>query len=311
MKRKILNIIIIIITLFLLVQIIIKKSLVFDSINYALNIWVNNLIPTLFPFFIISDILINYKFTDYIPRIFRKICKYLFNITDNMITILILSIISGFPSNARNTRTLYDNGEISLDEANHILIFSHFSNPIFILTTVAIFFFNNQNLGIILLISHYLSNFILGILFRKYFNHDDNFVSNTLDTKKYFGNVFIGAIRKSIDAILLICGIVTVFMLLSSIISSTFYFNIYNSMLVKGILEITIGIEALSKLGLSMTYKAVIASCFLAFGGLSVHMQVMSQIVDTDIKYKYFFVGRIYQMIISGIITYLICLFTL
>ena len=309
MKRKILNIIIIIITLFLLFQIIIKKSLVFNSINYALSIWVNNLIPTLFPFFIISDILINYKFTDYIPKIFRKICKYLFNITDNMITILLLSIISGFPSNARNTRTLYDNGEISLDEANHILIFSHFSNPLFILTTVAIFFFNNKDLGIILLVSHYLSNFILGLLFRRYFNHNDKLTSNSKVVKNDFGNVLIGAIKKSIDTILLICGIVTVFMLLSSIISNTFNFNIYNSMLIKGILEITIGIEALSKLGLSITYKAVIASCFLAFGGLSVHMQVMSQIVDTDIKYKYFFIGRIYQMIISGIITYLICLY--
>ena len=309
MKRKILNIIIIIITLFLLFQIIIKKSLVFNSINYALSIWVNNLIPTLFPFFIISDILINYKFTDYIPKIFRKICKYLFNITDNMITILLLSIISGFPSNARNTRTLYDNGEISLYEANHILIFSHFSNPLFILTTVAIFFFNNKDLGIILLVSHYLSNFILGLLFRRYFNHNDKLTSNSKVVKNDFGNVLIGAIKKSIDTILLICGIVTVFMLLSSIISNTFNFNIYNSMLIKGILEITIGIEALSKLGLSITYKAVIASCFLAFGGLSVHMQVMSQIVDTDIKYKYFFIGRIYQMIISGVITYLICLY--
>ena len=40
-------------------------------------------------------------------------------------------------------------------------------------------------------------------------------------------------------------------------------------MLTNGILEITIGIEALSKLDLSITYKAVIASCFLAFGGFS------------------------------------------
>ena len=166
MRKKILNIVIIVLTLFVLYHVVVRKSLVYNSINYALNIWVNNLIPTLFPFFIISDILINYKFTDYIPKIFRKICKYLFNITDNMITLLILSIISGFPSNARNTRNLYDRGEISLDEANHILIFSHFSNPLFILTTVAIFFCDNQSLGIILLVSHYLSNVILGILFR-------------------------------------------------------------------------------------------------------------------------------------------------
>ena len=308
MMRKTFNIIIIVITLFMLYQVVLEKVLVYNSVNYALNIWVKNLIPTLFPFFIISDILINYNLTLYIPKIFKKMCKFLFNITDNMITILILSIISGFPSNARNTRSLYDKGLITIDEANHILIFSHFSNPLFILTTVAIFFFNDKDIGVILLISHYLSNFLLGILFRKYFNHDSSDCAVEYKMPD-FGNVFVGAIKKSVDTIILICGIVTIFMLLASIIINTFNFNIYNSMLVKGILEITIGIEALGKLGISMIYKAVIASCFLAFGGLSVHMQVMSQITGTNIKYKYFFVGRLFQMILSGIITYIICLF--
>ena len=308
MRRKISNIFIIIITLFILYQIIIKKSLVYSSINYALNIWVNNLIPTLFPFFIISDILINYNFTLYIPKFLRNFLKYLFNITDNMITILVLSIISGFPSNARNTRTLYDNGVIGLEEANHILIFSHFANPLFILTTVAIFFFNDKNIGIVLLISHYLSNFLLGILFRKYFNHNnDNFITD--NNSNVFGNVFIGAIKRSIDTILLICGIITIFMILSSVITNCFDFNVYNSMIIKGLLEITIGIEAIGKLEISIIYKAVIASCFLAFGGFSVHMQVMSQIANTEIKYRFFFVGRLYQMILSGFITYFICLF--
>lgn len=308
MKRKILNVLVIIITLFVLYQVVVKKTMVYDSVNYALNIWVKNLIPTLFPFFVISDVLINYNFTAYIPSFFKKLCKSLFNITDNMITILILSIISGFPSNARNTRTLYDKGMISLDEANHILIFSHFSNPLFILTTVAVFFFGNKDVGWILLISHYLSNFLLGIMFKKYFKHK-NLVNEVSDMKLDFGNVFVGAIRKSIDTVLLICGIVVIFMMLSSIVNDVFSFNIYNSMIVKGILEITIGIEALGKLGVSLIYKAVIASCFLAFGGLSVHMQVMSQITETDIKYRYFFIGRLFQMILSGGITYLICLF--
>ena len=308
MRKKILNIIIIVVTLFVLYQVVVKKSLVYNSVNYALNIWVNNLIPTLFPFFIISDILINYNFSSYVPKIFKDMCKYLFNITDNMIIILILSIISGFPSNARNTRIFYDNGEISLDEANHILIFSHFSNPLFILTTIAVFFFGDKNVGWILLISHYLSNLILGILFRNYFNHNNKVSKkNTMDVD--FGNIFVGAIKKSIDTILLICGVVTVFMLLSSIVINTFNFDSYNSMIVKGILEITIGIEALSKLGIPMIYKVVLASCFLAFGGFSVHMQVVSQIADTDISYKYFFIGRFYQMILSGLISYSICLF--
>jgi hypothetical protein len=48
---------------------------------------------------------------------------------------------------------------------------------------------------------------------------------------------------------------------------------------------------------------------FFAFGGISVHVQVFSQIVGTKIKYIYFFIGRMYQMIISGILAYIFCLF--
>ena len=58
--------------------------------------------------------------------------------------------------------------------------------------------------------------------------------------------------------------------------------------------------KAINKLSLP-----IIASMFLAFGGISVHIQVLSQIVDTDIKYHYFLVGRIYQMVIAGILTFL------
>ena len=308
MNKKILNIIISVFTLFILYQIIVNKVLVYNSINSALYIWVNNLVPALFPFFIISDILINYNFTYYIPKKIKDFCKFMFNINDNMITILLLSMISGFPNNARNTRILYDKGIIDLNEANHILIFSHFSNPAFILTTVSLFFFNDNSMGIILLISHYLSNFILGILFRKYFNHN-NINSDAYANNINFGNIFVNAIKKSVDTILLICGIVTIFLTLASIINNMFHLNIYNSMIFKGMLEITIGIESLAKLNLPIIYKAVITSCFLAFGGFSVHMQVISQISDTDISYKYFFVGRVYQTILSGVITFLIYLF--
>ena len=304
MKRKIFNMITIIICVFVLIELLIKKEIIYDSVIYALNMWVNNLIPALFPFFIISDILINYNITLYIPKIIKDFCKSIFNITDNMLSILFLSMISGFPSNARNTRIMYDNNLISLEEANHILIFSHFSNPIFVLTTVGVFFFNYESVGIILLIAHYLSNFILGFLCRGKIKISPNSKNNLCIEDKSFGGVFIDAIRKAIDTILLICGIIVINLLLSSIVTNAFNFNVYNSVLVKGLFEITIGIDAISKIDLSLRFKMIITSCFLAFGGLSVHMQVYSQIVNTKIKYIYFFLGRIWQAILAGIITY-------
>ena len=268
--------------------------------------WVKILIPALFPFFVISDILINYNVINYIPNIIRYFFKKIFNINDNMLTIFLLSMISGFPSNARNTRTLYDKGLINVNEANHILIFSHFANPVFILTIVGVFFLNNEKIGIILLITHYISNIILGICFR-----NNNFFYNTVNSmskNNSFSNIFISSIKRAIDTILLICGVLVIFLMLSGIIFNIFHFNDYNTMIIKGIFEITIGIEALGKLNIDLIYKAVISSMFLAFGGISVHTQVISQITDTDINYIYFFIGRMYQMILSGILTYLICL---
>jgi len=107
----------------------------------------------------------------------------------------------------------------------------------------------------------------------------------------------------------MICGIIVVFSMLSGIIINTFNFNSYKEMIIKGMFEITIGVQALSSLSLSMIYKTTLTSCILAFGGISVHVQVLSQIVGTKIKYIYFFIGRMYQMVISGIITYIMCLF--
>ena len=307
MKEKLFNTIIIIISLFVLIELLIKKNIIYSAIMEALNMWVNNLIPALFPFFIISDILINYNIINYIPKIIKNMCKKIFNISDNMLTILILSMLSGFPSNARNTRNLYDNGLITLEEANHILIFSHFSNPVFILTTVAVFFFHNKKIGITLLVIHYLSNFILGICFRNKIiicnkkKKDINNINN-------FGNIFINSIKKSIDTIITICGIVTVFLMLSQIIINTLNLNSYNAMIIKGLFEITIGIQALCNLDISEEFKIVITSMFLAFGGISVHVQVFSQIAGTKIRYIYFFIGRMYQMIIAGLLTYIVCI---
>lgn len=309
MKKKIFETTVVNISVFVLFVVLIKKSLIYESIMYALRMWVNNLIPAMFPFFIISDILINYNITNYIPKKIRDFFKWGFNITDNMLSIFLLSIISGFPSNARNTRNMYDKKMIDLNEANHILMFSHFSNPVFILTTVGLYFFHYEKLGVIILISHYLSNIILGIILRKYFRHDEKNRADNKQENLAFGQIFLGAIKRSVDTVILICGIVTVFLLLSTIVVDIFNLGKYNAMFVRGLFEITIGIEALGKLSVSSIYKAVIASLFLAFGGLSVHMQVMSQITDTDIKYSYFLAGRIIQSVISSALTLAICMF--
>lgn len=303
MKQKYINIIIIICS-YLFFQLFLYKDLIYNSINFSLTLWIKNLVPTLFPIFVLSDILISYNIVQYIP--FKRIFSKLFNISEKSTVVFFLSLISGFPSNAINVRKLYDNKEISSKEAEHILSFTHFSNPLFILNTLSLFFFNNQRICIIIFFSHYLSNIILGIILRSknYYTHINDITTNNKSQR--FGQVFTHSIKKSIDNLLSILGITTCFLVLSEIIIIKFNFNPILSTIIKGILEITIGIKSLSLLNINELFLTILSSIFLSFGGFSVHMQVLSQLEGTDISYKKFFLGRIYQTIISGILAFII-----
>lgn len=303
--KKYSNFLIVIITLFFLIEIFTNKNLIFNTISFSLDIWVNNLIPSLFPMFILSDILITYNFVKYIPKWFINIFSYLFNIKKECTLVFFLSMLSGFPTNAKNIRKLYDMNIINGREASHMLMFTHFSNPLFILGTLSIFFLNNKKLGIIILLSHYLSNFIIGVIVRK-LNNISNSTSNEQEKNLHLGPIFVNAIKSSIDTLLLILGTLTCFLMISSIIINRFDLNSYNSLLIKSILEITMGLKELSLFSFSNLTKVILSSCILSFGGLSVHMQVISQLIDTDISYKSFFIGRILQVFISLILSYFI-----
>ena len=308
MKTKYKNIIIIICSLFFLVNLIIYRNLVFDTVGFSLNIWITSLLPALFPFFIVSDILINYDVIKYFPKVIRNSIKYLFNVSDNGLVIILLSMLSGFPSNARNIKNMYLDKKITKEEGEHLLYFTHFSNPMFILGTIPLIL-NSNKISKYILISHYLANIILGICLKKYNRVNDSNNSNYKEDKHNFGLVLTTSIRKSLDSVLGILGTLTVFLIISTLLINFFNLDNTSSLLVKSILELTSGLKELGSYNLLDKYLLIISSCILSFGGLSVHMQVINELVDTDISYKNYFIGRILQVVLSLGISYLISLF--
>lgn len=308
MKTKYKNIIIIICSLFFLVNLIIYRNLVFDTVGFSLNIWITSLLPALFPFFIVSDILINYDVIKYFPKVIRNSIKYLFNVSDNGLVIILLSMLSGFPSNARNIKNMYLDKKITKEEGEHLLYFTHFSNPMFILGTIPLIL-NSNKISKYILISHYLANIILGICLKKYNRVNDSNNSNYKEDKHNFGLVLTTSIRKSLDSVLSILGTLTVFLIISTLLINFFNLDNTSSLLIKSILELTSGLKELGSYNLLNKHLLIISSCILSFGGLSVHMQVINELVDTDISYKNYFIGRILQVVLSLGISYLISLF--
>jgi sporulation integral membrane protein YlbJ len=227
-----------------------------------------------------------------------------------------MSIISGIPCNAKYINELLDKKMITTNEAEKLLMFTHFSNPLFILGTVGILFLDNYKMGLLILFSHYISNIIIGISIRNY--HPD-IKDNTFSLRKAiinmneksiksdnFGKVLTKALMDSINTLLLILGVVTFFLILTTIINNQLHLSPLPKSIVSGLFEMTQGLSFIGNLDISMRLKAVLSTMIISFGGLSCHMQVMSILSEKKIKYFPYFISRILHVLISGIITYLL-----
>lgn len=302
--KKYSNLIIVMITFIILILILFNKEIVSNTIITSFYIWFNTLVPSMLPMFILSDILINYNFISFIPDKITNIISKIFNISKEAVLVLFISLIAGFPSNGTAIKTSYDLKLISKEEASHLLLFVHFANPLFILQTIGIFYLKNNSFGIIILISHVLSAFLIGIILRNK-NHPtkDNYISKN-NKSQSFTTIFSSSIKKSINTLLMVSGTVTSFLIISTLICHIFDLNVYLETFVKSTLEMTMGLSSLSNLLICDIYKVVLSTAIISFGGLSIHLQVAS-IID-DIPYTNYLKGRLLHLVISSLTSFLI-----
>ena len=129
MKTKITSLLIIFLLVTIVIMFLIFPSDIISSVSFAISIWKDNLLPTLFPFFMISNILINYGFIELMEEALKGFMEKAFHLPGSASFVLIGSLISGFPSSSNYINDLLINHKINEDEANYLLKFNHFSNP--------------------------------------------------------------------------------------------------------------------------------------------------------------------------------------
>lgn len=318
MKKTWISIIIMCTFIFVGIQILTESKDILESVTFSFNVWKNNIFPSLFPFFVLSELLMNYGFIELCGELLKPLMVKIFKINSNCAFIFIMSIISGFPSNAKYTKELLEQNIINENEATKILMFTCFSNPLFILGTVSILFLNNKEVGLLILFCHYISNGIIGILFRNFYPTSEKIKSVSLKRAIYlmhkkrmdnplnFGQILTKALQNSIQTLLLILGTVTTFLVLTTIIDHNVQLNNYHQSILNGFVEMTQGLKYVSILNIPLKLKSILSAMILSFGGLSVHMQVISIISSTKIKYFPFLVARIIHALLASILVFLL-----
>ena len=300
------NLLIYLITIFFIIEFLINSQ---DQINLffkTINLCIYNLFPSIFIFFTITDILNNYNFPYYLSKLFGKTMQKIYHLPKISSYIIFMSLTTGFPGNSKLIKEQLDNGSINEYDTNKILTMTHFANPLFIIYSVGNNFFHDRNIGIIILIVHYLTNFIIGFVFRNIYKTNNKEIDIKPHDQLSFIDLLKSSFSNTIKLLINVFGIIITFSLITSTLNHYLKLNVSSSVIFNGLIEITTGLKYLSALNIEKAKAIALATFFISFGGFSIHMQIISILSKYQINYYIYLISRIMHGTISAFIIYIL-----
>ena len=266
---------------------IINSDLIIKSILEYTNIFITKLFPASFIIYILSSILIDYGIINYLSKL---------KLNGAIAYITIMSFISGFPSGAKYTKELLEKNLITTEEANFLITYTNFSNPIFLLGSISNVL--SKQIAIKILVVTIISNFIIYLIFRT--KSKKNIVTIS-KAKVVFSTSLKNGTISAFKTLLIVYSSSLFFYLISVIVNKYISLNTINYVILNSFFDLTKGIFSTTLIS-NITTRALLILFFLSFGSFSIHLQVKSIISYTSIKYKNYLLGRILQVIISSLI---------
>lgn len=278
-----------------------------------------SIIPTIFTFSVICNLLILYDGIEIYSRILGPIICRPLGLSKACAFPIAASMLCGYPLGAKYSTDLHSLGHINFKEYNRLLKIASNAGPIFIIGAIGASLLNNISYGYFLLISNYFSLFLIGLFTRpKNFKYTYTKQEKVIYRKVNFGRAMDTAINNSIKTTVTVSGYVVAFSVFISFFkNSDFIINIFNKVesflnlkenilysFFLGSIEMTNGCNIVSNSNFDIHLKLGLISFFLAFSGLSIIAQTSSFTSKYNIKTFKFLCSKLIQGIISFIISF-------
>ncbi len=252
------------------------------------------LIPSLFPFFVLSVMLNQALLGLSVPglRYLGKLC----GLPRGSESILLLGLLGGYPVGAASIYACYKNQTICKQTAHRLLGFCSNAGPAFIFG-MASTLFQNPLAPWFLWGIHMISAILTGIILpHKDFSHCTLENAQTLPISE--------ALKKSISIMASICGWVILFRVIIGFCSRWFMWLLPSEVkcLMIGLLELSNGCAELTCIS-SEAMRYMLCTCMLSFGGICVGMQTVT--ATADLGTGLYFPGKLMQVFFSLILAYM------
>lgn len=260
------------------------------AVRDGLQLCFQTVMPSLFPFFVVTGMLIRLRFADALERLFVPLIRPMFRLRGVCAMPILTGLLGGYPTGAKAASDLYEQGVISRQEAELLLGFCNNCGPAFLLGYVGSTILKTPAAGIRLFYIHTVSALLTGVLLcRLCRDRGPVLLPCRLPQQPVsFSQAFTASVSGALTSTLSICAYVTVFRVAAALLplpAGTL-----------GLLEMVSGIAVLSpdRVGFIM------AAAITAWGGLSVHFQTMS--VAKELSLRYHWPGKAIQTVIAAVL---------
>jgi hypothetical protein len=268
----------------------------------AITMWVNIIVPSVFPYTIISQYISDSQIVKKLPG---KFISFIFGIHSCSIKAIISSVFCGYPSGAVCAKNLYEKKEIGKDEASHLICFTNNAGPLFLISAVGTGLLGSTRDGAMIYLIQLMSSFIYGIFTRKNIKEASR---QSMGIKTIKGD-FCSYVKNGVGICINICGFMIMAYVMASIIciiaggiirheESLFFIE----KLSKSFFEVSAGVKEISTIGSEKIRFALICSA-VSWSGFSVIMQIKS-VAGEIIGFKNLIYAKLFQAICSFFLAY-------
>lgn len=270
-----------------------------ETITYvreALMICGNTIIPSLFPFTVLTGIITSYSQKGGGKGFFSPVAR-LFGISTVSLSALVFGMLCGFPIGGKIAIDLYKKELISKEEAERLIAFTNNTGPAFAIGAVGNVILGSAAIGALIYFSQIVISVITGIILG---------LGKSPEQRRSFSDHSNPDVAKSISdaslSVLSVCGFVVFFYFTVQSIGA-----IVPSRTVKLVsavlLEVSCGATEASKL--PYPASAAAAAFSVGWAGMSVHMQLLSFSSGTGLKVGKYFTVKL----LSGLFNFLVVFF--
>ncbi len=292
-----------------------------QAVREGLRLCGNVILPSLFPFFVLSSLVVELGLSRYLGKVLEPVMVPLFRVNGTCASALALGVVGGYPVGARTAIALYESGQCSKVETERMLAFCNNSGSAFILGVVGTGIFGSSAAGMLLYLTHVAASLIVGLLFRFY--RPDQKPGRGRGRCEVRTAAFAPALTKSITGALSSVLNISAFVIFFSVaLRALTLAGVLDALagvlavlltplglprpdlrkLVIGLVEMSSGVATLSDGG-TLAGRLPLAAFMLGWAGLSVHCQVMSFLADSGLSIKTYLAGKLLHGGLSAALT--------